>query len=648
MTDYERIKSSCVQRGELWEDPDFPVTECSLFYYQRPPFQFTWKRPKEMYSTPSFVLPEYNFFDIVPGILGDRWLAYCLGALYLSKGLFYRVVPADQHIDSSYAGIFKFRLWWCGQWLEVLVDDRLPTVNGKLVFLQSSQSEQMWPALLEKAYAKLHGSYEALKYGCLLDGLADLTGGITESIRLTDITDPNSLSAMLKTTSIVTAYRYPYDKEMALDKIRGLDVDMTYRIYSVEKTETQDGEIYLVQLRRPLRPGDSPVRNLLPRSLLNSLPEYMQERLSLSPKNFWMLYSDFQRKFYSLKMVHLDIETSRTEASLVDKHKWHMNIHQGGWRRGVSAGGCRNNIDFFHMNPQIQLVIKEPDFVVISLNQHSIMEPKVIGFSMYKIPEPLTETAPAYLFKRIRSIINSQYSNSRQVSHRCHLEAGTYLVMPTTFEPRTEADFTLRVFSIKSINMNVLDNNPQMLRAALLKAPSGTETTSFQYEPLFLHLANEHRTIDAFGLQELLEACLPNDYIKSCASIDTCRQIVLSMDTKGTGRISLTDFKDLMCSLKYWQLIFKDHAREKMGVLCAERLGDALKEVGFIVPERTMALLVLRYMKKDGMLRFGDFVSAVMHLHRAFHTFYMTEAPPSSDTNVHSTLSQWLRCALTF
>lgn len=73
-----------------------------------------------------------------------------------------------------------------------------------------------------------------------------------------------------------------------------------------------------------------------------------------------------------------------------------------------------------------------------------------------------------------------------------------------------------------------------------------------------------------------------------------------------------------MCSLKHWQLVFRTHAREKMGVLRAERFRDALRDVGFIVPEKVMNLLVLRYMRKDGMLRFGDFVSAVMHLHRAF------------------------------
>ena len=34
----------------------------------------------------------------------------------------------------------------------------------------------------------LHGSYEALKYGSVLDGLADLTGGVAESILLKLIT----------------------------------------------------------------------------------------------------------------------------------------------------------------------------------------------------------------------------------------------------------------------------------------------------------------------------------------------------------------------------------------------------------------------------------------------------------------------------
>lgn len=46
MSEYERIRRACLKRGELWEDPDFPATQASVFYHQTPPFQFTWKRPK--------------------------------------------------------------------------------------------------------------------------------------------------------------------------------------------------------------------------------------------------------------------------------------------------------------------------------------------------------------------------------------------------------------------------------------------------------------------------------------------------------------------------------------------------------------------------------------------------------------------------
>lgn len=44
-----------------------------------------------------------------------------------------------------------------------------------------------------------------------------------------------------------------------------------------------------------------------------------------------------------------------------------------------------------------------------------------------------------------------------------------------------------------------------------LQAPATLDGKSFsQYEAVFLQLADEHRTVNAFELQELLDACLPN------------------------------------------------------------------------------------------------------------------------------------------
>lgn len=42
---FEQLRQGCLQSGTLFEDADFPASNGSLFYSERPQVPFVWKRP---------------------------------------------------------------------------------------------------------------------------------------------------------------------------------------------------------------------------------------------------------------------------------------------------------------------------------------------------------------------------------------------------------------------------------------------------------------------------------------------------------------------------------------------------------------------------------------------------------------------------
>ena len=66
-------------------------------------------------------------------------------------------------------GIFALNLYIRGRPMTITIDDYLPFYNGNLIFDNQASSGSgdmnIWAALLEKAFAKINGNYEAINEG---------------------------------------------------------------------------------------------------------------------------------------------------------------------------------------------------------------------------------------------------------------------------------------------------------------------------------------------------------------------------------------------------------------------------------------------------------------------------------------------------
>lgn len=159
----------------LFHDQEFPAIWQSIYCEEREselpsPKGIIWKRPWEINSNACFIRTDtsknFQLKDIVQGQLRDCWLAAALLALIQSEEHFNAVIDPtlNNKLNSdNYTGKFAFNFTIKETTREVIVDDLLPTKNGQLLFMHSSDGLTFWAALLEKAFAKLYGSYASLE-----------------------------------------------------------------------------------------------------------------------------------------------------------------------------------------------------------------------------------------------------------------------------------------------------------------------------------------------------------------------------------------------------------------------------------------------------------------------------------------------------
>ncbi|XP_017148001.1 calpain-A [Drosophila miranda] len=546
--DYETILNSCLSSGSLFEDPIFPAGNESLMFSRRPDRHIEWLRPHEIADNPQFFVEGFSRFDVQQGELGDCWLLAATANLTQEPNLFFRVIPPEQSFEENYAGIFHFRFWQYGKWVDVTIDDRLPTSRGELVYMHSTEKNEFWSALLEKAYAKLHGSYEALKGGSTCEAMEDFTGGVSEWYDLKEA--PGNLFTILQKAaernSMMGCSIEPDPNVLEAETPQGLIRGHAYSITKVcfidIVTPNRQGKIPMIRMRNPW--GNEAEWNG-PWSDSSAewryIPEDQKQEIGLTfdrDGEFWMSFQDFLHHFDRVEICNLSPDSLTEDQQQSGKRKWEMSMYEGEWTPGVTAGGCRNFLDTFWHNPQYIITLVDPDeddeeghcTVIVGLMQKNRrskrnmgMECLTIGFAIYNLNERELESRPQGLnFFRYKSSVgrSPHFINTREVCARFKLPPGHYLIVPSTFDPNEEGEFILRVFSETQNNMEENDDHvgyggigPATITPGY-PTPKPLDPQKESLRRLFDSIAGKDMEVDWMELKRILDHSMRDDLPK--------------------------------------------------------------------------------------------------------------------------------------
>ncbi|XP_074874021.1 calpain-12 [Carettochelys insculpta] len=695
--EYEVLKQQCQQRQRLFRDPFFDAVPSSLGYLELGPWAtatrgLEWRRPQEICRSPKFIREGMSRTDVEQGQLGNCWFLAAAASLTLYPRLMQRVVPRGQSFaQGDYAGIFHFQFWQYGQWVDVVVDDRLPVKDRKLVFVRSHQRDEFWMPLLEKAYAKLNGSYEAMSGGYMNEAFVDFTGGVGESYPL-KLPNPElfqTIRAALQTRSLMGAHiKITQQEDMEAQTPEGLVKGHAYSITGVRTLHLSGRELKLLRLRNPWGQTEWTGRWSDHSPLWESLDLQLQASLRVKKEDgeFWMQMADFLRYFDALEICSLTPDLLEEE----EGRGWNVSSVQDRWSIGLTAGGCRSSgpYDSFWLNPQYHLRLRETEApaqslepgctLLVSLMQMDRRRSKrlgkdflPIGFEILKMPQevtvsrarlrqlrpyaatpgPAVKTWVGYLalqnaaarrawLQSRRAEVWTAYVPMRDVTGRYKLPPGDYLLIPSTGYPLQESDFTLRIFTTTPHEFSEIDDEIR-IESRPLQAIANEEAM----ERAVLAQAGLDKQIDAAGLQDNLNSYLANQSRLKLDGfgLELCQKLVQHCNCSQMGKLTLPEFKDLCSKIQAWEALFLEYDTDLSGTINIHEIPLVLDAAGFHLNRSLQEAITRRYCDRSLLIDFNNFLACMVQLEAIFRQ--CKEHDKASTGTISMTQEQWLELA---
>ncbi|XP_061734155.1 calpain-12 [Nerophis ophidion] len=608
--------------------------------------------------------------------------------------LFIKVVPPDQSLYKSYAGIFHFKFWQYGEWVEVVVDDRLPVREGRLLFSYSHTRNEYWSALVEKAYAKLIGSYGSLKGGNISEGMEDFTGGIAYSLPVSSHTPRvlwRLLTAALVRGSLLSCFIQANNyREVGKINGDGLIKGHAYAITETDQVKHESGDILLLRLRNPWGfveysgPWSDKSKEW------SDVSKEEKERLEMKKREdgeFWISAEDFCSKFDLAELCSVNPDTlvaSKAEHPPSSApSQWTINEHEGLWIPGSSAGGSRKYHRSFWKNPQFELVLTEQDqpeeddeddeaeedeeeedgvslegkkpekqkmkakkctVLVEVLQKDRRQRDKIhflyMAFHIYKVPPELQGVClQRSFFLKNRPVGRSgKYKAQRGVWRKVHLDPGHYVLVASTFRPNQPGEFFVRIFSKTGNTLGTQDFMCVSGYLPVMSAPVAPED-KMRVVRAFDEEAGPDDRLNAKELMKIFNSVLDRSYQ---LPLETCRQLILAGDTKGRASLNRQQTEVLLSDLRHLQSIFFQFDEDSSGTMSPFELSAALQAVGMKCDNKVVQLMSERFASGEFHLAFHGFVAGVTRLRKLFALYDSESSQEVKDRGINSWLIQFL------
>ena len=302
-----------LEEGATYEDEEFPATEESLVGFGEKNADkvknLEWKPLDELFESGYDIAGDkIGPTDVKQGILGDCYFICAIAAVAEFKERIRRNILTKDNPSST---VHSVALNICGIFEEVVIDGYIPysAAYKAAAFTKSSQSQDVWVMLIEKAWAKVHGGYLNIESGYVYEALSALTGAPCYTYYVNDKTVEDNWKQMLdgeKRNYIMCCSSKNFNKSGndSLDATSGLCPNHAYTVLSAHEVNAGGQVERLVKMRNPWGRGESKL------AWNDSDPRWtpdLKKKLNHSAADdgtFFIRYSDWMTYFHNFNVCH--------------------------------------------------------------------------------------------------------------------------------------------------------------------------------------------------------------------------------------------------------------------------------------------------------------------------------------------------------